>query len=512
MLDTPVVTPADSARQSTRQTPTADPRLATRVVLAALAGGLLLELLLRAVPPGINVALAAVVVAVALLFVTRAQGHPLALRAVLMTVLVALGSIAAVRGESLLWLAMFAAMVATVTLAALPSASWLRRLDPIDLLVRALVVLARCAAGPLWMLTRIIDWKSVMPADRAALRHARGVALAVPVILPFLLLFASADPAFEAIALRIIDLPQLLSHVALWGVFAWLGLGWLGVAVFPAEAPSEIRARLGASEANWVLGLLALLFGAFVAVQFRYFFGGDAHVQTVAGLSYAEYARRGFFELVTVAALLLVVLLVFDWLTRHEATTRRVWLKRLALLLIALLGVILVSAVQRMQLYIAEYGLTELRFFTTAFMFWLIAVFGWFGVTVLRDRREPFLAGVYATGVAAVLLLAAIDPIGRIATHNVEHARRTGRFDTRHMASIGADAVPAFVGALALVPAEERCQAATSLLRWTGDDSGAGDARSWNRSRARARALVQPLAPSLARECDPPLQIDGGTP
>ena len=50
----------------------------------------------------------------------------------------------------------------------------------------------------------------------------------------------------------------------------------------------------------------------------RYLFGGSEWVQRVAGLTYAEYARRGFFELVVVAALVLVLLLIAHWLLRPE--------------------------------------------------------------------------------------------------------------------------------------------------------------------------------------------------
>ena len=68
--------------------------------------------------------------------------------------------------------------------------------------------------------------------------------------------------------------------------------------------------------------------------------------------------------------------------------------------MLLLLDIMLASALLRMRLYTAEYGLTELRFYTTAFMGWLVLVFGWFVATVLRGRRERFGAGAIAGGVA----------------------------------------------------------------------------------------------------------------
>jgi lipoprotein signal peptidase len=73
---------------------------------------------------------------------------------------------------------------------------------------------------------------------------------------------------------------------------------------------------LGLMETSVILGLMNLLFLSFVAIQIRYFFGGAQLVQQITDLTYAEYARRGFFELVWVALLVLPILLVVEWLLR----------------------------------------------------------------------------------------------------------------------------------------------------------------------------------------------------
>jgi hypothetical protein len=61
--------------------------------------------------------------------------------------------------------------------------------------------------------------------------------------------------------------------------------------------PNGRVALLGPVELSIVLGLLDILFLAFVLVQFRYLFGGAELVRVSTSLTYAEYARRGFFEL-----------------------------------------------------------------------------------------------------------------------------------------------------------------------------------------------------------------------
>jgi hypothetical protein len=242
---------------------------------------------------------------------------------------------------------------------------------------------------------------------------------------------------------------------------------------------------LGIVELSVVLGLLDLLFLAFVVVQFRYLFGGADLVQVSATLTYAEYARRGFFELVTVSALLLSVMLLLDWLARldrpREVTVYRV----LAGLLGVLLFVVIVSALQRMRLYTQEYGLTELRLYTTAFMLWIAAGGVWYVLTVLRDHRERFLFGTMIAGLAVAAILNAINPDDLIVRTNAQRTDASTRFDGVYGTRLSADATPALIEALPTMPADQRSYVARRLLdRWQSAQSQ--DWRSWNYGRYRA--------------------------
>jgi hypothetical protein len=206
-----------------------------------------------------------------------------------------------------------------------------------------------------------------------------------------------------------------------------------------------------------ILGLLDVLFLSFVIVQFRYFFGGAARIQAVAGLTYAEYARSGFFELVGVAALVLPLLLAAHWLLRKEKARDERVFRILAGTQIALLFVMMVSALQRMRLYQREYGLTELRIYTTVFMEWLAAVFIWFAMTVLRGRRERFTFGAVVAGFLAIGALLAVNPDRLIARVNVEHAIAGRDFDAAYAASLSADAVPELISSLPRLNHSQRC-------------------------------------------------------
>ena len=333
-----------------------------------------------------------------------------------------------------------------------------------------------------------------------------GGLLALPLMLVFGALLVSADAIFEGLVVHLIDVgfTTVVSHVLLTALLAWLADGYLRSLLLrprPITPPrtSELGFSLGGIEIGIVLGCLNILFLAFIVVQFRYFFGGTAQVQVAPGLSYAVYARRGFFELVMVAALVLPLLLLADWLLRKE--TRRTACRILSGTLVAMLMVIMVSALQRMRLYQCEYGLTELRLYTTAFMGWLAVVFVWFTVTVLRGRRERFVFGALVAGAVAVVALHTVNPDALIVRVNVAHAQTGRTFDAHYATSLSADAAPALLEALPALPPLEQNRIVAALRKQWLDE--ADDWRNWNWARAEAKQLVMQHAagePAQRRE------------
>jgi len=348
-----------------------------------------------------------------------------------------------------------------------------------------------------------IDWKT-LPADTPA-RRLRGPVLGLLAALPITVVFGGllmdADPVFSRIlsdhlALRLDEVAPHFLAMLRWG---WIAAGvitaiaWATATVPPLSFPSPGRGRLGLGEVGTVLAVVDLLFASFVLVQFRVLFGGAAFVQAVSGLSYAEYARSGFFQLVTVAALSLPLLLAAEWLVgdRDRITRRR--FRALALLMLLLLDVMLASALYRMRLYTVEYGLTELRFYTTAFMGWLVLVFGWFAATVLRGRRERFAPGAVA---AAALMLGALNlmnPDAMIARTNLARVAAGREVDAAYMAGLSADALPTIRQTLPGLPAPERCALGVAVRdRWL---KPLERARRWDIAFSRARRVGVDIPP-----------------
>lgn len=352
--------------------------------------------------------------------------------------------------------------------------------------------------GPLFLLLSDTKWKE-LPREgwsKQTLAIGRGLAIAAPLLMLFGGLFAAADEAFQNLLAQTfnVDAGAVVSHLFLTGLFAWLTAGFLRLlfirtGLVEPTATQGVSLSLGIIEIGTVIGLLDGLFLAFVLVQFRYFFGGRANIPTGRGVEYAEYARHGFFELVWVSVLVLPLLLGAHWLLRKDNPAHERIFRALAGIKLALLSIIMASAMQRMRLYQSECGLTELRVYTMAFMGWLALVFVWFAATVLRGQRERFAFGALVLGLTMIAALHFVNPDNLIVRVNFQRAREGKSFDANYVTSLSADAVPAMVANLPTIKAEDQQSIQPQLRqRWEAYDFHGW--RAWNWARAQTRQIL----------------------
>ena len=336
--------------------------------------------------------------------------------------------------------------------------------------------------------------------SRRSLAVFRGLLIVTPAVLLLGALLMSADAAFSAIIrdLISIDIPKTIGHILLAATIAGMCGGFLRSLLRGGTLPVFSKPAflsIGAIEMNTATAAIDLLFASFVAVQFRYLFGGAALIRLDSKLTYAEYARSGFFELVTVAAIVVPLLLWSEWLIDKNVPRALAAFRTLAALQVVLVFVIIVSAMKRMRLYTDQYGMTELRIYTTAFMIWLGVLLLWFALTVLRGNRQRFLIGALASGLVLVIALHALNPDDLIARTNLARAASGLRgLDTSYALSLSSDATPALISALNALPAEGPCIAKRLLDR---DARFEADPRTWNTSRAQAHAIVNAHAAEL---------------
>jgi hypothetical protein len=281
------------------------------------------------------------------------------------------------------------------------------------------------------------------------LRAGVVVAVTMALTLVFGGLFASADPAFA----RVLDgltpewsVGQLIARALVFGVVvAFVLIGAYLVRFAPnldVAAPRPMRAI---PTWEWALPLTVLnvLFLGFVAVQATVLFGGHEHVLGTEGLTYAEYARQGFWQLLWVAALTLLVLAVVIRVAARVESRDRLVLRVLVGTLCATSVVVVISAIHRMWVYQQAYGFSVQRLVVITIELWLGAVFLLIAVAGITMAGRWLPRAVLFAGVAALLGLAVLNPERFIAEQNIDRCEQSGQLDADYLLRLSPDAEPA---------------------------------------------------------------------
>jgi hypothetical protein len=336
----------------------------------------------------------------------------------------------------------------------------------------------------------------------------RGILLTLPVLLVFIWLFASADLVFEKHLSRLfnfqLDLdPETVFRTVLVLTVAYALTGaytyFFRPSTYLKSVPEPTFSfKLGSTESRILFGSLNLLFLVFILLQLTYLFGGQANI-AAQGFTYSEYARKGFFELVTAAVL--TFLLVWNVQKRavKEGGRHSAWFKTLSSLLIVQVVIIMASAFQRLTMYEQAYGFTAARFYSHVFIIWLAIVSLLLLYTIARDRNEQsFVYTAVLSAAATLALLNLFSPDAFIARQNLERFNATGKLDTSYLAGLSDDAIPESLKALDIPNEDLRRSFARDLYRqrWANRDSY----RQWpsaNLSRRQADQLLQSRSTQL---------------
>jgi hypothetical protein len=322
---------------------------------------------------------------------------------------------------------------------------------------------------------------------------ARGVALALPIVVAAAILLATADGVFASFLHLPFGADDAIGHVdaVVFGASAALVLiAHVDVSVASKERDGALR--FGTVEVTMVLGALVALYTLFAVSQALALTRGADYVRRTTGLTYAEYARRGYFQLLAVAALTALVLLAVRPYVRRASTIGRRALVLLGEAAVALTLVIILSAIHRLDVYGDAFGLTMLRLSCVVFAYWLAAVFVLVAIGyVRRDGRQWLAPAVVISALVTLFLWNAANPEAIVARHNVARANETLRFDPEYLASLSADAVPALVDGLPRLEPADRVALTNALCReHEGDER---DFWSANRSHRAARRALETL-------------------
>ena len=298
-------------------------------------------------------------------------------------------------------------------------------------------------------LAEIASLRKVVGEHSISKEVIRGSLMAVIAIGVFSALFASADPVFNQILSHVFnfevnaDLMRRFVFTAFVTAFFIGAFGYLFRKVHaPFAPPVSVTRSLGAIEIMILFGAINVLFFVFIVLQLTHLFGGVSNL-VEQGLTYAEYARKGFFELVVVAVLSYLIISVAEKQIVKEGESHLRSFKILSGALVLEVVLILVSAFMRLSLYEDAYGFSIIRLYSHALMIWIGVVLVLLSRHIWTNSgREVFAFRAFCSVILLLFTMNIINPDAFIAKKNLERYDKSGQIDAVYLGELSSDALP----------------------------------------------------------------------
>lgn len=299
--------------------------------------------------------------------------------------------------------------------------------------------------------------------DRDSLRQvAIGVVLAAPLLLGVGILLANADTEFAAL-FGWLETTEIVGHGFLIGLgaLAAFSLLWRSAVGNNEVKLSDSKILAPITSLVIILGFVAL-YGLFVAIQVV-----DVLAKTLNASEVSGYARSGFFQLVWVALITLVVLMLVPSITSEATPGTHQKLRTASITAIGLTLVITAMSVRRLIQYIDVFGLTMLRLhslvaaITIGLIFVLLAARLW----GTRNTHDWFLGATITTVLAVVFALNIANPEAQIARYNTQSTTKIQTIDMAYLGGLSTDAIPTLVASLDSLSADEADRLTRAICR-----------------------------------------------
>lgn len=293
----------------------------------------------------------------------------------------------------------------------------------------------------------------------------RGLLLAAVVTIPIAALLAEADFIYASVLTPSTDISDIIGHLL---VTAVLLVPLTGLALTVSKEPTPPVDSFSADDSNSdtssatrsvpieilvILSALIITLGLWCGVQIVVALEGAESIFATANLTRAEYAREGFFQLVSVAAIVILTLWALHRFTSRKIRNgserqRETLLKVLTGLLVAETLALIGVAYSRLALYIDAFGLTITRLSVAWFLGWLALIL--LAVAIRTFGFQPKLTVLPFGITSAVVFLTLFgwsNPEATIVSTNISRTQNNlwGDLDGRYLTDLSADAVPTLV-------------------------------------------------------------------
>lgn len=332
--------------------------------------------------------------------------------------------------------------------------------------IKALFLLPFCSLGAIF--TAFAN-RSTRKASWLLLKVVIGIGIAV-IPTSIVLVLLSYDSGFMDILRDIFSFDFSNVVRTFRSLFLTLPLAMYGFGLYASSEKKTLHDKMSADacrrgldkvkilpQLTAVIAVLPLLFlyVVFFISQWKYYVSGFTGVLP-DNFSYAQYARRGFFELCAVAVinLLLITAIVFFIKRRNGRAT---FVSKMVATLFCLCTLVLIStAVAKLVMYIDYYGLTQKRIYAL----WLIVLIGIVFLLIAIGQYLPKLKTVAVCLTVSVVLfagLAVCNVNALCAAYNADRYLNGSleSIDTYEMERLGDSAIPSLVRVATHMDAEK---------------------------------------------------------
>lgn len=295
-------------------------------------------------------------------------------------------------------------------------------------------------------------------AEHSAKKHVtssllRGLFIGLPVLAVLFFILSRADPIFENITFSFLKDIWIRIIVSLIVFVSVLSLGIMKI--FETEGEKEVAQVSEGKEYELlvILGGLVILFGGFIFIQFKYLFSGDIGERElmnlgIKSLTYSEYVRKGFFELL-LASVISSGVVFYALRYIHKLKDKgKIIVQVLTSIVTLEVGMLLWSAAMRVNLYQMEHGLTRARVFGMFFLIWLAALLMILLVRIVKDINSKTYLSLNIISILLILGLVNFISVDGLIANNEHKPTVNNETDYYYLAHLSPDAYESWIPAV----------------------------------------------------------------
>ncbi len=205
-----------------------------------------------------------------------------------------------------------------------------------------------------------------------------GLVCAIPVLIVVIPLLISSDYAFHGMMNSIFSNTVSTIFKTIFGLHLALFVIAYGFSLKWNRTKKLTDSKFKGIENVYIISFLSTVSVSYLLYlfsQLAYFFSAFKGFLPDGEITYAQYARKGFFEMSAVAVINLCLVFLSLLLSKKVKSKVCHGIKILSTFISVFTLIIIATAISKMVLYIDTYGMTVLRITTSAFMLFLAIVF-----------------------------------------------------------------------------------------------------------------------------------------